>query len=1023
MSAVAIADKIKNGLPLGRILPLFPVEHEVIPSPLREIAAWLAGLDTHFRNWLITHDPITAAQGDTIRYTSAERENLITSLANRFRDRVWQRDFDRFGDLARSVSDNVLHQLLQPANSTAVRHMVMEMIDAAKTGSLYPDLLQIAIDSNTESRLRAKAATILANQAPIDYASKMYPLLTLPADQDNDDEICGTLLYRLYPNHLTTEQALSALRVPRNYYLFGIFRHFWELDFFERKQFTSDERQQILNAIDSLLKLDGDSIKLHSLVELFIRLLLVELKEKDPNIDRLGLWLVKLADWVRYHEPANKPEYQQFIQTLRAMPNFRAQLYRWQLKNWSTGKDFSPWWDLPFYGRITTDDELPMFIEICQEYSAKPEIGIAIFELLVSLVLQAPQMIRLEVVEELAGYNLQYDAYWQKRKVSEIDGPAARMHKQHLEFNKQIKNRETDQITYVQNNVEALSVSNVNFILFVIHEVNFEPFGDVPVEAIKERYGSDVAQAIYQALLEIWDGLTDISGLWPYSNNLPNLAIVAGYGYRLRQPQLKSLNQQQVDYLIWRMLHDSKTSLSLTELWEFNPDMVWRRLMDSIRREWNLPENSHPMVWQFLNSAESLPNGLMDEIVNYVTTVGIPAETRARRYALRILLRSSRRDEVLRLVSDQVNHEWCGQALPVPWVENAALSTLAAWWLLDADTAFDVLEGIVLQGPRHPLRVIGFINGLLELQGNYLFNNSWSVDVSWQSYAKLLPLLYAQPPRAGLQLGGGFVTPADQFAQARDSLIIHISKAPPALSCAWFGAWKEDERYGIHRDWFARIFTELVQRQADESWSPLPIETVNQILGKEASLIRNDNDLMLLLEELIAQQLVPAFRSDYSLVPLLWSGTKSSGRTHVEEKALQTAIFGQLKPMIQTRRIIGVREPEVFDGKKPDVFLTYILGSGVTVDVPVEVKWADHAELWTAIETQLLKKYMPDPRVKYGIYLVGWIGSSVTQNDPNGEKPLTPNALQSELQLFADQCLTNTDKKITVYVLDASVQD
>ena len=179
MAAIALSDQLKAGLPLGRILPLFPIEHEVIPGPLRETAAWLAGLDAHFRNWLITHDPITAAQGDTVRYSATEREKLITTLATRFEKRTWQRDFDRFGDLAQSVADNVLQQLLQPEISTAVRLMVMEMIDAAEVEQLFPDLLKMASDSNTESTLRTKAATILARRSPNIYADKLLPLLYL----------------------------------------------------------------------------------------------------------------------------------------------------------------------------------------------------------------------------------------------------------------------------------------------------------------------------------------------------------------------------------------------------------------------------------------------------------------------------------------------------------------------------------------------------------------------------------------------------------------------------------------------------------------------------------------------------------------------------------------------------------------------------------------------------------------------------------------------------------------------------
>jgi len=1026
MTAVALSEQIKGGLPLGRILPLFPVEHEVIPGPLRETAAWLAGLDMHFRNWLITHDPITAAQGDTVRYTPAEREELIAALAKRFEKRAWQRDFGRFGDLARSVSDNVLRQLLQPGISTAVRHMVMEMIDAAEVDPLFPDLLQVAFDSNAESVLRARAATILASCAPSDYAAKLYPLLNLPVGLDKDDEISGALLYRLYPHHLTTAQALCSLHVPHNRSLFGLYRHFWDHDFLERKQPSHAERQLILNAIVPLLKDDGDSIALRSSTEIFTKLLQEELIEKDLDIDRLGPWLIKLAGWVRHHGTANETELQQLIQTLRAMPHLRAALLRWQLKNWPKGKDFNPWWHLPFYDSITTEDDVPVFIDICHEHSGTPEIGKNFFEQLVRLAYHPPHVVKLETLEALAKGDSIYGALWEVARVSALDGPVARMSRENQEYKDKRAIEEAQDITYVQSNMDALRTGNFEFILSVIYQVNMEVFGDVPIEAIKERYGSGVAQAVHEGLVGIWDRLNDIPGLWPYSNNLPNLAIAAGFGYRLQQPQLSSLNQYQIEYLIWRMLHqNNETSTLLPVLWNHYRSSVWLRILDSIKRESMFSEETHPMIWQCLNSLDDLPSGLMDELVNYVIREGIPLQTRARQYALKILLRSSRRDEVLKLVSDLVNSEWCGQTLPAPWFEYAALSTLAAWWLLDADNAFDVLANVVFQGSRHSPRAIGFVNGLQELQNNYSsFNSTWTEAVSWQSYVNIFPLLYAQPPRTERNIDGGMVTSFDQFAHARDSLVNHISKAPPQLAREWFGAWKEDTRFGVHRDWFANIYAELVQRQADESWSPLPITTVNQVLDEQTYLVRNDNDFMLLLNELIEQELIPAFRSDYNLVPLLWDGTKKSGnRTHRDEPFLQTAIFGQLMPIVRAKRVVGAREPEVLDAKKPDARLSCALDSGFIVDMPVEVKWADHAELWVAIENQLWTKYMQDPRVRYGIYLVGWAGPKGIKGGPNGEKPTTPTLLQSQLQEIADQCLAGTNKKIMVYVVDASVLD
>lgn len=90
------------------------------------------------------------------------------------------------------------------------------------------------------------------------------------------------------------------------------------------------------------------------------------------------------------------------------------------------------------------------------------------------------------------------------------------------------------------------------------------------------------------------------------------------------------------------------------------------------------------------------------------------------------------------------------------------------------------------------------------------FQSSWTEDVSSESYAKLFRYLYAQPPRKERDRGG-IVTPSGRFAHALDSLISHLAKAPTQLALGWFGAWKEEGRFGVHRDWFASIYAELMR--------------------------------------------------------------------------------------------------------------------------------------------------------------------------------------------------------------------
>ena len=53
--------------------------------------------------------------------------------------------------------------------------------------------------------------------------------------------------------------------------------------------------------------------------------------------------------------------------------------------------------------------------------------------------------------------------------------------------------------------------------------------------------------------------------------------------------------------------------------------------------------------------------------------------------------------------------------------------------------------------------------------------------------------------------------------------------------------------------------------------------------------------------------------------------------------------------------------------------------------MPVEIKKSTHDELWTAIRTQLMAKYMRDPEADgYGIYLVLWFGQETMPEKRRG---------------------------------------
>ena len=87
--------------------------------------------------------------------------------------------------------------------------------------------------------------------------------------------------------------------------------------------------------------------------------------------------------------------------------------------------------------------------------------------------------------------------------------------------------------------------------------------------------------------------------------------------------------------------------------------------------------------------------------------------------------------------------------------------------------------------------------------------------------------------------------------------------------------------------------------------------------------------------------------------------------------------------------------------------------------VVVEVKRTHSRELWSAIEKQLIAKYLRDPRTGgYGIYLVLWFGPDhVKRAPPSGTRPESPDELRDRLIELLPQ---EHRYAVTVLVIDAS---
>ena len=135
------------------------------------------------------------------------------------------------------------------------------------------------------------------------------------------------------------------------------------------------------------------------------------------------------------------------------------------------------------------------------------------------------------------------------------------------------------------------------------------------------------------------------------------------------------------------------------------------------------------------------------------------------------------------------------------------------------------------------------------------------------------------------------------------------------------------------------------------------------------------------------------------------------------ENDCRDILLSQLNAYLRFHGIEIAKEGSYADNKRADLKVSF--GGADGFNVPIEVKKDNHRDLWKAIETQLIEKYVRDPGSEgHGIYLVFWFGQNKVTPSPSGKKPRSAKELEEWLV-----SLLSLDKKysIKICVIDCSL--
>ncbi|MBS4051247.1 MAG: hypothetical protein KGZ69_08590 [Methylomonas sp.] len=301
LAAYFIADKIKDGLLVNRVLALTTGVDGGIVAALRGLMAWLAVLSEPARDRLIEIDPLgLVVYGDIQLFSTSTKSRLLNALIREakmtgFPNRDWHTTaFSALG--TKDMAGDLMQVLVSSGRSDGEQYLLYGLLNGLcyteTITELRPALFSIICDKSYEDGIRSNAMDAFIHQYPEDFDSllSLADEIRLGKIEDTDNSLLETLLDKLFPYKITATNIFNYLIPPKNNNAIS-YHYFWQTTFARR--LSDDDIPIILDELFSrgteFLEILPHEYLLEVVGQLLLRGLLVH--GSVVSAERLYRWL------------------------------------------------------------------------------------------------------------------------------------------------------------------------------------------------------------------------------------------------------------------------------------------------------------------------------------------------------------------------------------------------------------------------------------------------------------------------------------------------------------------------------------------------------------------------------------------------------------------------------------------------------------------------------------------------------------------------------------------------------------
>jgi predicted NACHT family NTPase len=1001
---------VKKGVGINQIVSLLfhpdDPQGKLIPQ-LHEMVAWIACMLPEAFRIIMEKDPEVLLRSDVTSVDISDRIGLLDNLLRLYdTEQAADRDFDIRNQYGKFSHPNLVQQLrpfiCDSTKGIVVRRVAIQIARACKTRELQGELLNIALNPSEFHHTRVNAACSLIDLADEKTKLQMKKLIVSQGDDDLDDELKGAALLALWPAQLSASEVFSSLTPPKKENLFGTYQHFISFDLVQKlkasdlvfaltwvAQTPHESSQPFETLKDAIITRAWEELDSSEVIDAFCEAILARLKSSGEIIGRYADH--EISRFTEGHEERRRKVVDRI---LRLLPEDDNTLF---------------WLAHCRTPLIIPADILGLIAKIKHPESEKTRPQIA---RIIRMILDwnNPDYIDAVVSSSLQSPAL-YNEFEDFLKTVAINSPEAAEMKQAYDKQQEWQNRRSlkpglDPPPHERIVTRLIEFENGSIAVFphITLELTLEPNSTM----YRQDWASDLTSlpgwenADEQVRTRIIDAAiiyvlqSDPEGSrWPGGDTWP-ISAIAGYKALclLLKKSPSAINTLPPEtwrkwasaimaYPDYSSEEQSQKKALVCRAYEHAPDKITNTLLALIENE-NARDRAPYDIdaveacWD-TRISETLLNKLKESDLNAACFDYILGKLLQHEAAgARELANSSLALPISSDAAERKKAIAAGVAL-LCFANDAGWTVI--WPVLQQDSAFgrEVFLAAV-HGPESHEGAI--LKKLSESQLADLF--IWLVH----------QFPYPEDPEIN-----GAVGPRGHIGMWKETVLSHLANRGNYQAVE---AMQSIVRSLPSMDWLKWRVQDAQALARRRTWTPCSPHHILQIVNdSDKRLVQSGKQLLdLVLESLM--RLDVRLQGETPAAIDLWNELPLNQHCPKDENRISDYVKRYLDEDLRQRGIVINREVEVRRGQKTDIRIDALIKQGSDIadriSVIIETKGCWNSELETAMETQLLNRYMKDNQCHYGLYLVGWFVCEKWDKD-DYRKRQSPKCSLSDAQL------------------------